>query len=203
MTATQTTTQDWQKIKAGDKDAFRRLVEPYLAELRKAAEHEITYHVCVGDLGTGSVSPDDLVAEVLLKAWDERQRKPETLDLKAWLFGLLHRTADRLVSEEKGTGDLVRVSLDAPPSDGGAAPGWRQPDDFESWEDVIPDPRTSADEMIAAVEGQPGSLSEPARRILIMHDRHGISIQQVAFVTGTSVARAQEFLLEARHKIQG
>jgi len=201
MSEVKNLTDEWQRTLAGDKDTFRRLVEPYLEELRAAAQHEITYRVCVGDLGSGSLSSEDLLAETMIKAWDERRQKPDNLDLKAWLLGILYRTADFLVNEERQVAELAPVSLDALATEEGAATAWRQPEDFESWEEVIPDPRTTPEEIAAAVESQPGALSEPARRILLMHDRHGISLRQAAFATSSSVSEARGLLLEARQTV--
>jgi len=194
-------TDEWQRALAGDKDMFRSLVEPHLKELRAAAQHEITYRVCVGDLGPGSLSAEDLLAETMIKAWDERRQKPDNLDFKAWFIGLLYRTADLLVSEERQVGELAPLSLDAPATAVGAATGWRQPDDFESWEEVIPDPRTTPEEVATAVQSQPGALTERGRRILLMHDRHGISLRHAAFATSSSVSEARELLLEARQTV--
>ncbi|MBA1158964.1 RNA polymerase sigma factor [Microvirga mediterraneensis] len=191
----------WQRTLAGDKDMFRSLVEPYLEELRAAAQHEITYRVCVGDLGSGSLSAEDLMAETMIKAWDERRHKPVNLDLEAWLLGLLYRTADLLVGEERQIGELAPVSLDAPAADMASATGWRQPADFETWEEAIPDPKSTPEEIAPAVERQPGALPERGRRILLMHDRHGISLQQAAFATSSSVSGARELLLEARQTL--
>lgn len=105
------------------------------------------------------------------------------------------------MNEERQVSDLAPISLDAPATDEEAATSWKQPVDFESWDEVIPDPRTNPEEIAAAVEGRPCALTDPDRRILLMRDRHGISLPQAAFVTTSTVLEAREFLPEARQTI--
>ena len=57
----------WRGVLAGDKDAYRRAVEPHLPELLAAAARELRYRRAVGDL-----RPQDLTADELgARPWRE------------------------------------------------------------------------------------------------------------------------------------
>ena len=60
---------------AGDKDAYRRAVEPHLPELLAAAARELRYRRAVGDLRPQDLTADELVGETLARGWRDRARK--------------------------------------------------------------------------------------------------------------------------------
>ncbi len=197
----------WAKALAGDKDAFERLVEPHLEELRDAARHELTYLVSVGDLDANLLTPEELVGEVLMRAWRTRRRKPAELGLAAWLHGLIFRVADAIVARQKQLASLPTVSLEErvpdPPlyDDEESFYEWYQPDDLTRYEDVLPDVLPTPEQVIATVEAAPAALSSEARRMLMLEAR-GVPLRQIAVVMGRSVRETREALVAARRTVR-
>jgi len=69
-----------------------------VSELHEAARQEIASIAAVGDLDEDGVTSDELVERTPALAWHGRERKPGYVSLKAWIFGLLYRFVDRLVT---------------------------------------------------------------------------------------------------------
>lgn len=176
----------WTKVLAGDRSEFWRLVNPLLEELREAAQRERDYLVAVGDLHSDRVVPDELVHEVLARAWEDRHRKPDDLEVKAWLLGLMYRLLDRLVSERQQE-PLSEMHL---------------PEDADDIRDVIPDPRPTPEEIVLALEEQPQLLDRVSRRVLMLHDFHGMSQRHTGAVVGKSVRETTAILAEARRLVR-
>ncbi len=201
----------WRRIvEHDDRDAFRRLVEPLLDDLRRLAEHEIVYHVCVGDLDEDWIAPEELVGETLTRAWRRRHHRPGTLSLKAWLAGILLRTADAIAARRRRTLQIEEgVSLEErapePPThdDDEEFWEWYQPDDFTKWEDVLADDAATPEELAILLESRESErLPALQRRALLLHDEQRLSLREVAVVLRLSVAEAREVLRAARADLQ-
>jgi len=76
--------------------AFAAIVSPHLAELLKAARQEIRRNIDIGDFHAIGLTPEAIVADVLVRAWQERQHRPPELQIREWLFDLLSQTAEDL-----------------------------------------------------------------------------------------------------------
>ncbi len=198
----------WAGVVDGDKATFRRLTKPLLDGLRRAARHELTYLTSVGDLDRDILTPDDLVAEILARAWRDRRRRPESLDLKAWLHALLFRVMDAIVAKQKMLRSKEAVSLEDPVpdqplyDDDESFYEWYQPDELTRWEDVIPVDEPSPETIVAAIEQQRGGLSDLSRRVLALHDAQGIALPQVAAALRLSVIETRRLLFAARQAIK-
>jgi RNA polymerase sigma factor (sigma-70 family) len=201
----------WKAVLAGDRNAFRQLVTPYLDELLQAAQRELIHYQRQKVLRPEDLSSEELVGETLLTAWRQRHRKPRRLSVRAWLLGLLHRVLVRYVARERTFRRLWELSLDEPlpPTpiydDDESFWEWYQPDDLERWEDVLPDPATLTEEWVAVEETPPETLEvlEPLeRQVLLLHDLHKLSIQEVAIVMQRSIRETAELLQRARRHLQ-
>src|SRR6202047_3870204 len=62
----------WNAALRGDREAFRAAVTPPLGELLRAARHEVRYRVALGDFEPNDPTAEELVGEVLIRAWPER-----------------------------------------------------------------------------------------------------------------------------------
>ena len=154
--------QAWRKVVGNDdRDGYRRLVEPLVGDLERLARHEIVYHVNVGDLDEDWIRPEELVGETLTRAWRQRRHKPEALSLKAWLAGVLLRTADDIAARRRRMLQVEEaVSLEDPApepptyDDDEEFWEWYQPDDFTKWEDVLADDAATPEELAILLESQ-------------------------------------------------
>ena len=209
--ATEIIIPSWQAVLEGDRRAFRRLVEPYLDELLRAAHRELEHYRRLKELRPEDLTAEELVGETLITAWRQRHRKPKRLSVRAWLLGLLHRVLQRYLQRERTFRRLWELSLDEPVppepiyDDEESFWEWYQPDDLERWEDVLPDPSTLETERLIVEEVPPEALEplEPIeRQVLLLHDTHEVPIQEVAMVVQRSVRETAEILQRARRRVQ-
>lgn len=170
----------WAKVLAGDRSELWRVVSPFLGELREAARRERDYLVAVRDLDPDRVAPDELVDEVLARAWEDRHRKPDDLEVKTWLMSLLYRILDGIVAERQE----------------------EPPEHEEDVRDVIPDPGPTPEEIVSALETRPALLDRVPRRVLMMHGLHAMSRHQIGAIVGKSVRETTAMLVEARRAIR-
>ncbi|HZW31087.1 MAG TPA: sigma factor-like helix-turn-helix DNA-binding protein [Isosphaeraceae bacterium] len=101
----------------GRSQAFFELLRPLLGTLRDHARRELRIAELEGGLPTGQVTEDDLMDEVLLRAWRQFPHRPRWVALDLWLLGLLHQALG-----EWGEG--------VPPA---PAESTRRPGDEEEW----------------------------------------------------------------------
>ncbi|MBB5755233.1 RNA polymerase sigma factor [Prosthecomicrobium pneumaticum] len=188
----------WRATLQGDRDAFQRLVGPYLDELFAAARRDVRYHSAVGDLREDEISPEEVVGETLLRAWRDRHRRPQGLDIRPWLLGLQFRVLTRIVRQEQVLRKLVSVSLEAPApaepiyDDDESFWEWYQPDEMLRWEDIVPADVTAEAAEPAVFEREVPGLSALARQVLVLRHVHRFSVGEIASVLGLSARRIAE-----------
>ena len=196
----------------GDVKAFRRLVEPHLDELMTAARRDIAYYRALGDLVGNEITAQDLVDETLLRAWQDRFRRPRHIGLRAWLLGTQHRVLQRFLRRLRLEKMLIAVSLEAPYppeepiyDDEESFWEWYQPDDVVLWEDAIPDETMPAEPIVEIVEEEAEEMRElepQARKILSLADYHQLALEEIAWIMNLSVKRTTEILEQARQDTQ-
>jgi RNA polymerase sigma-70 factor (ECF subfamily) len=186
--------------RAGDDDAFRRLVEPYHAEL-----HAHGYRML------GSVhDAEDALQDALLRAWRALGRFEERSSLRSWLYTIVTNSSLNLIARRP-----KRVlPIDHPAADPHAGPGeplvesvWIEPypdvgiglaDGYAS-----PDARYELREsvelaFVAAVQHLPATQ----RAVLILREVLGFSAREVAESLETSVPSVNSALQRARRSIE-
>ena len=90
----------WRAALEGDREAFQAAVRPYLGELLRGARHEVRYRVALGDFRADDPTAEELVGEVLIRAWQKRHDRHSALPLRVWLLALLYRVAHDLSRRE-------------------------------------------------------------------------------------------------------
>ncbi len=212
---------DWKKIAAGDRDAFNQLVESELDSLLESARHELGYYVCVGDFPPSYMTPEELVGQAMVNAWDARAKKPAGMEPRAWLHAMLLRTADALAARRREIQRLEALSLeeeipkvplviDPTYDDDEAFYEWFQPDEALKWEDTLPSTSFTPEDFIELMEAtkdevearaQAGERPEEAiqlkRRAALLRYRFGFSLEQVCRVLGKEPARIGPLLEDA------
>jgi RNA polymerase sigma-70 factor (ECF subfamily) len=76
----------------------------------------VGYQCTVGDLAPDAIAPEDLVSDVLIRAWQERHRRPAGLGMRPWLIGLHYRGLESFVRRQAGFLDLADMSLEGRPA---------------------------------------------------------------------------------------
>ncbi len=201
----------WEAVARDDRAAFSTLVEPLIADLEELARHEIAYFTSLGDLDPDWIAPKELVGETLAVAWRGRRRKPRSLSLKAWLSGVLIRTAERIARHRRRVREVEEaVSLEdrVPPppvyDDDEEFWEWYQPDDLTRYEDVLPATSITPEDVAFVLESAAERERLPAfeRRVLLLHDRQHLPLPEIAVILRRSVEEVRLALISARQNAE-
>jgi RNA polymerase sigma-70 factor (ECF subfamily) len=184
----------------GDEDAFRRLVEPYRAEL-----HAHCYRM----LG-GLHDADDALQETLLRTWRGLPRFQQGKPPRPWLYRIAtNASLDAIARRPKRM-----LPIDhGPPAGNGAGPGkplletlWLEPypDQLLGLEDGYAGPEARYEQREAVELAFIAALQHlPARQraVLILREVLGFSAREVAAVLDTTAASVNSALQRARGKL--
>lgn len=192
-------------LRSRDEEAFRNLVQPHLPIMLKAARHELDYYVFEAHLHHQDLTPEDVVGEALIHAWDRLDQRPEQMSLRGWLLGVEYRTVQHLVEKMRAYRDEKAVSLDEPlpiNPDNMDVQEWfwefYQPDANMTWEDVVPavDP-VDIDAPLYDVRDTL-ALDPDTRHVLMMHDEFEVPLQDVAVAMNRAVVETAGLIDQAR-----
>lgn len=86
--------------KAGQQEDFFRLLRPLLGYLRDHARRELRMLELDGLLHRGEVTVNDVLDELITRAWDQFESRPPDMPLDLWLVDLLHDTFEGLIKQE-------------------------------------------------------------------------------------------------------
>ncbi|MGH2942514.1 MAG: sigma-70 family RNA polymerase sigma factor [Solirubrobacteraceae bacterium] len=186
--------------RAGDEDAFRRVVEPHRREL-----HAHAYRML------GSVhDAEDAIQDALLRAWRGLPRFDGRSSLRAWLYRIATNTCLDVIGRRKRRWLPIDHVAAADPHDGVGRPliesVWVEP-----YPDVMlgladgyaaPDARYELREsvelaFIAALQHLPATQ----RAVLILREVLGFSAQEAADTLETTVAAVNSALQRARKAV--
>lgn len=197
----------WEEVLQGsDKDAYREAVEPHMKELLRSARQDLDFYVERGFLHRDDFTPEEVVGEALLHAWDHRGVRPAQMNLKAWLLGTQYRVMRGLVNGLLSYRRTKSLSLDEPVPDNAAAHDteewfwdWYQPDREMIWEDVIP-AQEPVDTEVPLEEDDRDRLLEDTeeRHAIVLHDEFEMSLPEVAFTISRTPVAVAEILEKAR-----
>jgi RNA polymerase sigma factor (sigma-70 family) len=130
----------------GRRQDFFRLLRPLSGFLREHARRELRILELEGTLHRGEVTLDDLMDDVLIRAWHRFGDRPQKLPLESWLTQLLHETLEEWIKQEPWThASLEEKAEETLPSEGPQADEqeWWQPllgyEKSLTLEDLIPD----------------------------------------------------------------
>jgi RNA polymerase sigma-70 factor (ECF subfamily) len=190
-----------EAARAGDGNAFPRLVEPYRREL-----HAHCYRML------GSVhDAEDALQDALLRAWRGLPRFEGRSSLRSWLYTIATNTCLNLIARRPKRVLPLDHSPAADPHDGPGVPlaetVWLEPypDAQIGLEDgyAAPDARYEQREsvelaFVAAVQHLPATQ----RAVLILREVLGFSAREVAAALDTTVAAVNSALQRARKGVE-
>jgi RNA polymerase sigma factor (sigma-70 family) len=197
----------WKAALRGDRAAFQATVAPYLEELVEAARRELGYRVALGNFGADDLTAEELAGEVLLRAWQDRYRRPAYLGVKAWLLALLFRVAGDLARREARLRRIPTEPLEAPVpperiyDDDEEFWEWYQPDELTRWEDVVEAPSMTPEEVTVFDEQLTRALDPRARQAFLLSELHRVPLSETALALGLSVPQTVSLLEEARRDL--
>ena len=136
----------WTRALTGDRDAFNESVAPFQDTLLDAARRQIDVQRQNGVLSADDLTPEELVGETLVRAYDRRETfDAARLPMRAWLLGLQTRALMRLARQEAQYDDRTPISLDTPIPTGADTDAveeafyeFREPFDVLTYGDLVP-----------------------------------------------------------------
>jgi RNA polymerase sigma-70 factor (ECF subfamily) len=183
--------------RAGDEDAFARLLTPYRAEL-----HAHCYRML------GSVhDAEDALQEALLRAWRGLARFESRSSLRSWLYRIATNACLRAIERRPQRVLPIDYGPPADPHDELAAPliesVWLEPYPDRADELAAPEARYEQRESIelafvAALQHLPGRQ----RAALILRDVLGFSAREVAETLEASPASVDSLLQRAHKSVE-
>lgn len=196
---------DWQAVlDASDEDEFRQAVEPYTDLLLNAARKDLDYYVAEGDLHEQDLTPEDVVGETLIHAWEQRETRPEGMSLRGWLLGTLHHVLRAMIAQNKQYRAEKALSLDEPIPPEVASRGKQtrrqygnQPDVEITWEDVTPGSAPADLDAPLFTNRDTFHLDPDSRHVVMMHHEFDLPLDEVATMMDRTVEETAKLLGEA------
>lgn len=205
MTAATTTDPEAEllaRLRCGDEQAFRTLVERYNATLLRVARLHVR----------DRQAAEEVVQETWLAVVSGLERFEGRSSLKTWLFRILtNRAKTRGEREARSVPFSAIVAADAAGDDPAVDPdrfqgpadrhpgGWAAPP--VSWE-TLPDERLLAQETLARVAAAIEALPPAQREVIRLRDVEGWGSDEVIEVLGLTQANQRVLLHRARSKVR-
>jgi DNA-directed RNA polymerase specialized sigma24 family protein len=184
-----------QARQSGQSKAFLFHLVPLVSSVQPYVRRELHVHQIEDDLPSEQITVADVLNEVIVRAWEQFPRRPETRPIELWLVGLVDEVLaqpDRLV---------VNESLDEPEeaATGEIREAWR-----DEWIERIDDETISAAELlpgVASVDDWDGyaadgkhlklaemlaQLPRDRRQAFILHAANGFGADEIGDFQGRS-----------------
>jgi DNA-directed RNA polymerase specialized sigma24 family protein len=191
-----------------EREAFDHALAPYFPELLQAAQREVRHRLALGQFVPDNPTPEQLLDMALQHAWRERRRLSPALSAKAWTLASIFRTGEALGAREterrKTTTELLPEEVEPDPlyqeddEDFWQSHELEYPRDAEVFSGTVDRPREDAaddDELV-------GRLAPREREVLLMHEVHGVALQEVALALGIPPTEAERLLASARRRLR-
>jgi DNA-directed RNA polymerase specialized sigma24 family protein len=188
-----------------DREAFDHALTPYHPELLQASQREVRHRLTLGQFAPDNPTPEQLLDMALQRAWRERRRLSPALGIKAWALASIFRTAEALGAREDG---CSRTMTELLPEEVEPDPLYEDDEDFwQSHEleypknaEVFSGTVDRAREDVAEEDEFAGRLAPREREVLLMHEVHGVPLQEVALALGIAPTEADGLLASARRR---
>ncbi|HXG21045.1 MAG TPA: sigma-70 family RNA polymerase sigma factor [Methylomirabilota bacterium] len=192
-------------LQEAERALFRDLILANLKKLYNFIRREMAYYLTTGELLPGELQIEDVVDGVVLQAAQEFSQRPANLEVSRWLLKLALNYMEakiRRLKEERAA--MVSVEEDIPePLD--ELYEFYQPDEDLRLEDVLPDPLAPTPEQVLEsrdlqryINHTLAQLPRPWRNAFVFYYMEGLSLPEVALVTGQTEVEAQHYLEYAR-----
>jgi RNA polymerase sigma-70 factor, ECF subfamily len=171
------------RVKAGDHDAFRHLVERHSRSVFRLA-YRLTGH---------EQDAEDVVQETFLRAFRQIRRFEARSSFATWLYRITVNCSHDLLRQRPGAGS--RQSLDDPES-GAAAELADRSAAADPLRELVS--RRIDERVRAAMAG----LSDQERSAFVMRHFEGLSIEEIGQVLDLKTSAAKHSIFRAVHKLR-
>jgi RNA polymerase sigma factor (sigma-70 family) len=190
-----------------DGEVFNHALAPYYPELLQAAQREVRHRLTLGQFAPDDPTPEQLLDMALERAWRERRRLSPALGIKAWALASIFRTGEALGTREA---ERSRTMTELLPEEVEPDPLYEDNDDF--WQShQLEYPKNSevfsgtvdrGREDVADDDELVGRLAPREREVLLMHEIHGVPLEEVALALGIAPNKAEGLLASARQRVR-
>ncbi|MGH9579924.1 MAG: RNA polymerase sigma factor, partial [Terriglobales bacterium] len=192
---------------------IRAWVNANLERLESFVERELRYRQATGKVRPGQVTRDEVIDEVIARALDDRQRRPQPLTLERWLYRLSIRALGDIVARNRGPLLPVPLERSARKQNIRASDEpelqYHQPDELLLEEDIIPDRRVwtpediaSSDEILHLVDSALVRAPGPDREAFVLFAVEGFTVEEIAATTDRSLGAVRKSIAAARDFLQ-
>jgi RNA polymerase sigma-70 factor (ECF subfamily) len=190
-----------ERVRAGDEEAFARLVDLHGASLRRVARMYVS----------NPASAEEVVQETWLGLLESLERFEGRASLRTWIFRILVNCARKRARRDRrdlpfsaawAPGDELEASVDPDRFLGANHRGkghWALPP--RSW-DELPEERLLSAEATAKVQTAIDSLPDAQREVITLRDVEGWTASEVCNVAGLSDTNQRVLLHRARSKVR-
>jgi RNA polymerase sigma factor (sigma-70 family) len=194
----------------GNRKAINALIDQHLDMLNSFVRRELAYHQKRGDLVPDDPTPEELVDSVTLRAYGEFGNRPARLEIDRWLIKLaieqIESEINRTKSERENLVYVGEVLPEVPlmnkdPLEADEPANSYRPEEELKLEAIIPNMEIPPPEATAEVEELQSyinnvlaSLPKAWRKAFVLHMVDGLSLKEVARVTGLSDVEVKHYL---------
>ncbi len=169
------------RVKAGEKDLFYSLIQPY----------ERSVYLAAFSILHNEADAEEVAQEAVLKALSHLDQFRAEAKFSTWLIQITVNEAKmRLRKDRKGRYDSIETAHEGDEGD-------YIPMDFADWRE-IPSEALERKELKAALTRALASMKPQFRQVFIMRDVQGLNIEETAQVLGVTKATVKMRLLRAR-----
>jgi RNA polymerase sigma-70 factor (ECF subfamily) len=169
------------RIKAGEKELFYSLVQPY----------ERSVFLAAFSILQNEADAEDVAQEAVLKALSHLDQFRAEAKFSTWLIQItINEAKMRLRKDRKSRYDSMETAKEADEGD-------YIPMDFADWRE-IPSEALERKELKAALARALASMKPQFREVFVLRDVQGLNIEETARVLGVTKATVKMRLLRAR-----
>lgn len=192
-------------------DAFGDQVRALLPQLQHFVQREISALRARGDLNPGYPTPQDVIDELLARAYERLDKRPPDLELLHWLYQLTHEVlTDEVRKSWREVARFSSLEAKAPvprdytvdEQDQGVREFW-QPDEMLKMIDVVPVSEATPEEIVGDEELRRylhdalAKMPNKWRRALWLTQAEGIPATKVARMMGASEEEVKRWVHQA------
>jgi RNA polymerase sigma factor (sigma-70 family) len=191
-----------------EREAFDHALAPCFPELLQAAQREVRHRLALGQFVPDDPTPEQLLDMALQHAWRERRRLSPALGAKAWALASIFRTGEALGAREA---ERRRTMTELLPEEVEPDPLYQE-DDEDFWQlheldyprdaEVFSGTVDHARDDVANDDELVGRLAPREREVLLMHEVHGVALQEIALALGIPPTEAERLLASARRRLR-
>jgi RNA polymerase sigma factor (sigma-70 family) len=202
-----------------DRERFFSSASEHLGRLYEFVRHQLAYFESAGDLMPGELTPEDVVDEVLLRAYHEFVKEPARGEVGGWLIDLakeqLRWEVKRIKSERNRTVHIEEDIPEIPPQEEVTTLGeeileFYQPDEDLKLEDIFPDVDVSTpedfvaakEELLRCVNAALARMPTAWRRALRLRHGKGLTDKELAEALDKAEPEIERILDYARQHLR-